>query len=738
MALFDSVRVDDTSLYLLISIIGVVIVVSFLDRFNQPTVHPLILSRQADTSPTRQKGESPVYRNANVPQGFPLATRPKKGTEDVKGLLTQGATGNEAQAARQLYDEQKITNAAFLAQARKLGEGLLEASSSNSGHVALAVCVETDSVASLQATLATGMLSDSSSGQPPFATLVVPPSHLRKHQPFKLPQGVDRLAAIFTSVPCLEQAAKLSLVDNQTLFVLATQSEVAEAQRDSSNSSISSRLVSFHQIAERGSDGNDSSTHTPSATTSQAIHSQYWLQGAWIPVSNASLCSGLTAHLSFYPHSDGIPSPKDLIFIEQHTSHHLSSTTSHLTASHSPSGLCLALLALYTGAGLVAGPLTTSLTDDNPQTSPQLHRARPTLIYAAPHGASSIQQALLGITRRSPLSWLCMQGKRRLLRHGVATSTNSIWDRLLFARVRHELGLDAVRGVTVAGDGWVVPQTMMDQLRAMLGCAVGNAWLPRGPLVPASAKDWHDDEEREKLAAGGANETHQAREGEDLESKKAPEGAVWCTAPLSQSHVYDVQFFRSNNAGGKSEVPQHVGPPSVAAEIKVVAGPGSEDEENENDDEDAGGEHMRLGGGVQDVKRNRSDALRHAPNAPRDEVRARKGGWQRFVCSDDAAGVVQVRGPLLTTTTSSTTTTTGEEAPWYRTSTSQGGSFRSNGTLLLLPPDIRSEKREMVALVGRLNASRPREGRGGGLNEVGEDEEYEGGDVGNRGRSKVQ
>lgn len=39
---------------------------------RDPDTHPLLLARQAQPSPVRQKGESPVYRSHSAPHGMPL------------------------------------------------------------------------------------------------------------------------------------------------------------------------------------------------------------------------------------------------------------------------------------------------------------------------------------------------------------------------------------------------------------------------------------------------------------------------------------------------------------------------------------------------------------------------------------------------------------------------------------------------------------------------------------------
>lgn len=40
--------------------------------WRDPDTHPLLLARQASTSPVRQTGESAVYRSIEVPYGYPL------------------------------------------------------------------------------------------------------------------------------------------------------------------------------------------------------------------------------------------------------------------------------------------------------------------------------------------------------------------------------------------------------------------------------------------------------------------------------------------------------------------------------------------------------------------------------------------------------------------------------------------------------------------------------------------
>ncbi|CAO1612748.1 unnamed protein product [Parajaminaea phylloscopi] len=638
--------IDDTSLLLIIAVITLLLLTALLTRWNnQPAIHPLILGRQADTSQVRSTGQSPVYRNANSPHGFDLATKPRREAADVKALLSHGAKGDERSAVRTLYGH-RVTNEQVLQRSRKFGMGLLNILSSTQS-AALAVCVDSDHLEALEATLSASLLSDSSSGKVPFSTLVVPPLRLPRGQPqtFPTPQGPTegggqvRLAAVYTTPKAIVKAVGMSIVDSDTLFVLATQSDIAEAEKalSAAGPSTKPKLMTFAEVVDKGSDVAHPE-HTPSKASSHAIHSSFWLGDSWVPVTNLSLCAGVTANLSFYP-ADGIPSSTDHMWVEQSPYASDNPPSLHLGATATPAGLALALTALYTGASLSVGPLTSSLNDANPTTSDSLQAGRPSLVYASPLGASSLGLALTTLSKRSPLASLCYNGQLRSLRHGSVNSRNSsLWDSLLFRSVRRSSGTSEIRGVTIVGRGWVVGQGLLDVLRAHLGCPVSNSFLPATALRPL-------------IDAGDGNTQAGRRE---TQTNGSP-SAVWTTAPICQSHVLDVQSFRANN--GISEMPAHVGPPSVAVEIKVVEQP-SPDQEQE----------------------------------PR--------GWDRFLGKDDCPGVVCVRGPILT---SQDNDYIGAGAPgpdsnpsqWY--TTDQPGAFRSNGTLLLLPPTLKHEKARPTA-----------------------------------------
>lgn len=76
---------------------------------TEPDTHPLLLSRQANTSPVRKDGQSGIYRSQEVPQGYPL----KSGLNVKEPGVSKWATGRDGdvrdiwrQAVKGQVDEQ--------------------------------------------------------------------------------------------------------------------------------------------------------------------------------------------------------------------------------------------------------------------------------------------------------------------------------------------------------------------------------------------------------------------------------------------------------------------------------------------------------------------------------------------------------------------------------------------------------------------------------------------------------
>ncbi|KAN0066336.1 hypothetical protein ACQY0O_000430 [Thecaphora frezii] len=521
-----SLVIDDTSLLLLLAIVLALSLSIYTSRAYQPLIHPLILARQAEVSKVRQTNESAVYRNANTPSGFDLAEKPRKEALNIAALLAAGATGNEANHRRNVYDH-AASNAEVIADAKAFAGGLAQlASASSSLQVCAAVSVDLDSYESLVALLAGAHAAEAGS----VHTLVLPPSTLVQYKPTSLPTraasaGVRAINFLVTTLQALEQRAlSLELLDHSAVVVLPSRSEAEQAGSLASGSG-QMRFVSFQEVVEAGS-----SSRGPDRTAGggdlAAVHSHYW-QGerGWTSVSHGSLVAGVTTHLSLYP-ADKIPSLSDRIFVE--ASGAPSTPTAPLMAAASPSGLALALLALYTGASLMASTLTLSWDDPNPAATKRLVDCAPTLIYASDKGASSLACALTTVSRRSPIAGLAAKSKLYTVRNG-AYGRQGLLDRLVYRSSREATGCLNLRGLVIVGPGSSVTQGLLDSLRMHLGCAVQNAYLP------AAAP----------------------------RSDKAGATAYAVTAPVCATHNFDLQAFAD-------QIPAHVGPPAVSVEVKLV------------------------------------------------------------------------------------------------------------------------------------------------------------------------
>ena len=335
-----SLIIDDTSLMLLLSIIILLAIGIFFGKSYRPLVHPLILSRQADVSPVRRKGQSAIYRNANSPSGFDLSSQPRKAIMTVKDVIAKG-TGMEAfkvDRKRTLYGLDR-SNQDILTESEEFGRGLAKKLNLNStSTLAVGVCVEVDSTKSLEVIVS----GDAQTSSARYAPLVIAPVHIKKgNTPSELPlshqkAGNTYLHAIFTTLTTFERATEMSIVDKDTLFIFESVEDAHQAEK-----LLKNKVCSFHHVVEQASllqtsvDSQDEGKEKQnSEEAGKAIHSIFWSgKAGWIEASNASLIAGLTAHLSFYS-ADSQPSTRDHILIEQ--SPYVESPSLRLAAAATP------------------------------------------------------------------------------------------------------------------------------------------------------------------------------------------------------------------------------------------------------------------------------------------------------------------------------------------------------------------------------------------------------------------
>ncbi|SNX85440.1 uncharacterized protein MEPE_04149 [Melanopsichium pennsylvanicum] len=521
-----SLVIDDASLVLVLLLVAALSVSIYVSRSYQPLIHPLILTRQAHVSQTRQPNESAIYRNANSPAGFDLALRPRKELNDIADLIRYSVNGSEPNAKRPIHGNTK-SNEDVTADATAFASGFIKLTSAPPTQTNFAVVSEADSYESLIALLASSHTSDSSR----FHTVVLSPEELNKQSVNALPNtlssnGARSVIGVYTTAKSIVSVLQLSFLDSSALLIVPT-TELEEANKrvhQHLSGSHRLRIYGFDTVRDAGTRAMPLGNEFASRELINQIHSHYWnaASSLWISVKHANLIAGVTSQLASFP-ADKIPSTSDHLFVEACAA--FDTPASSLMATRTPAGLALALTALYTGAAITAGLITSSYDDPNPAVSTAFVTAKPTLIYASAEGASSLACALAACTRRASLVSWATKNKLFTLRNGTFSRKGPA-DSLVFKQARELTGAVRVRNLLIAGRGDTVPQALLDSLRSHLGCAVLNGYLPK--------------------LSGAA-----------------------LTAPASSTHAFDLQAFAEHETGGM-QVPAHVGPPSVSAEIKLL------------------------------------------------------------------------------------------------------------------------------------------------------------------------
>ncbi|SPC67560.1 uncharacterized protein UHOD_03632 [Ustilago sp. UG-2017b] len=521
-----SLVIDDTSLVLLLVLVAALSLSIYVSRSYQPLIHPLILARQADVSQTRQPNESAIYRNANSPAGFDLALRPRKKINHVSDLIKHGANGSERNAKRPIYGNTK-SNEDVAGDATAFATGFIKFSSAPVSQTVFAVVSESDTYQSFVALLANSHTSVSSR----FHTVVISPEQLSKQGINSLPNALSSTGArsvigVYTTAKSINTVLQLTFLDSSALIIVPSV-DLDEARKHADThfgGSHRLRIYDYDTVLDAGSCGSLDGPETTDRELINQTQSYYWNapSSQWIAVRHANLVAGVTSQLASFP-ADKIPTTGDHFFVEADAT--FNTSASPLMATRTPVGFALALTALYTGAAITADLLTSSYDDPNPATSTAFARNKPTLVYTSAEGASSLACALATCSRRTPLASWAAKNKLFTLRNGTF-SRKGFADRLVYKLARQVTGSSGVRNLLIAGRGDTVPQALLDSLRSHLGCAVLNAYLPQ-------------------LASAAV------------------------TAPISATHAFDLQAFAEHETGGM-QVPAHVGPPSVSAEIKLI------------------------------------------------------------------------------------------------------------------------------------------------------------------------
>lgn len=661
--------IDDATLLLALAIVVAIILTAAQSSVLQPALHPLVLARQGVPARVRAFQHSPTYRNANTPAGSRLAVRPRAAAQTVASLVRLGArtsavtgtigSSTSASAPSSTQETQSSpqtgVSAALLATPRGAMDMLALAAQLSAGIYHLARLDAGASVA-----LSAGRMTDLAAATlllPAVGTedlkrlrlLVLPPGpvpHCGPYGPAPIPVlsttardlhtgllGTPMLALTRLVVVPDEDLEDAKAVPKAANITIVSLSELLRAAKGTAELAASVEAVASCSVTPAPG------TDTTLLTKAQSVYTHYYLPHArsWARVTEANLTAAVTAHLgAFAP--DGIPTQRDRIGV-------VSSSVAGLDAAQlsplaSASGLGLLLLGIYTGAGIQFGQdafARNSAWADGP-----------TMLYTTPYAARDVATACAQHSSATYLGKWASRAALYRLRHGAlhpgvglrsgSGTAGRLWDWAYFRSARSAVvpHMRCVRHATIVSTtGRAVGRNTLDALRAFLGASVVHAYLPAHGQVAGfeNAEQVGKPLARPDMAAAAAK-------------LGVPAGtAAVFTAPVSVSHVADLQAFETGPYGAA-----HVGPPSVAAELQLAESP----------------QLRQLGWTIEPVDAKSVDA---------EQLHTR---WP-----DDPAGQVLVRGSV----TAFAFHAPPREIPdptgmWM--STTGIGSFRPNGTLVIV------------------------------------------------------
>ncbi|KAK0519217.1 hypothetical protein OC842_007519 [Tilletia horrida] len=628
-----SLIIDDTTLALLVVLIGALALNIYSARAATPLLHPLLLARQAEVSTVRQPSESAVYRNSNSPTGFDLAAKPRREISDVRSLIELGASGSEIEHARRILGHKStVSNRQLLSDVQALAHALVDAGSGAGAANASTTIFIAGAGAHPSYAVLVGLLAATARGlNGAVQTVVLPPSNnspafasalralpdavLSKARaggfaliasPTELEslQGAAEGSALQTLLGLTAASASSALATPPVVIIDDTVPSYSLAQATTSTLPLA-RTLSFSQLVNSAAaSSNAPATADPDPPITRAGKLVAWFAGArsgaqseyeWVPASNAVLVAGVTAQLSLFP-ADKIPSRTDeMLLALNDSSDQVRSAGASLSLDH-PAGLALALTALYTGASFRAQTLASLRTETNEANV----SSRVSLLYMPNALAAQLVRDLIKSPQSRQSAWnsspLLGQHLRtsalRTLRCGTlpaprkpvpsslpppsaaglnmgnghaaevqaASESDVVEIRPLppSYSAPASLGLAHIRSVILLTHtpAQAAAQSTLDTLRLECGCAVWQVYLPVHALAV-----------QQQEAQGGGGGSRGADEGERQIGRWA-----LVTAPVTAAHSLDLQAFAPFGDGKSAETVKgtHVGAPSVSLEVKLA------------------------------------------------------------------------------------------------------------------------------------------------------------------------
>ncbi|CAG8437215.1 9367_t:CDS:10 [Funneliformis caledonium] len=419
-------EIDTLSVILLI----LIIFFTFLSINDAPSpdVHPLLLTSQSECTKVRNPGETAIYRANNSAHGLPLLTSPDKSIKIIADLFENGkklgieCLGFKGANGFEWDSYQKIAE-----RVANFGSGLIKSTglapkSLNMFGIFMNSCPEwviADLVSSYYS-----LITVSIPNIPPRLNDVI--NQINLTQIGVVVVSKDTLPMIFSAA---QSCASLKHVILNEPSISPDQSEKAKA--------IGLTLTTFKDIEELGTRSKLDFVFAEPEDTATIVFTSGTTSGepSGIELTQANLVADVAGLLSTLPNSQKV-TPAD-----RHLSY-----------------LPLASIAFY------SGNLSTVLKE--------AEEIKPTIFTSSPRFLIRFHETMIQTFGNEMFFEKGYASKLNHLRKGKLV-TNSIWDMLIFNKIKAKFG-GKVR-VIVTGSG-PISQTALNFLRITVGCQVIQAY----------------------------------------------------------------------------------------------------------------------------------------------------------------------------------------------------------------------------------------------------------------------
>ncbi|CAG8435960.1 4246_t:CDS:10 [Funneliformis mosseae] len=435
-------EIDTLSVILLI----LIIFFTFLSINDAPSpdVHPLLLTSQSECTKVRNPGETAIYRANNSAHGLPLLTSPDKSIKIIADLFENGkklgieCLGFKGANGFEWDSYQKIAE-----RVANFGSGMIKSTglapkSLNMFGIFMNSCPEwviADLVSSYYS-----LITVSIPNIPPRLNDVI--NQINLTQIGVVVVSKDTLPMIFSAA---QSCASLKHVILNEPSISPDQSEKAKA--------IGLTLTTFKDIEELGTRSKLDFVFAEPEDTATIVFTSGTTSGepSGIELTQANLVADVAGLLSTLPNSQKV-TPAD---------RHLS----YLPLAHMLERITVIAL-LYSGASIAfySGNLSTVLKE--------AEEIKPTIFTSSPRFLIRFHETMIQTFGNEMFFEKGYASKLNHLRKGKLV-TNSIWDMLIFNKIKAKFG-GKVR-VIVTGSG-PISQTALNFLRITVGCQVIQAY----------------------------------------------------------------------------------------------------------------------------------------------------------------------------------------------------------------------------------------------------------------------